>query len=128
MNVKRKLQSQFGHEPTLDEWAEVMGLNCSALQAELRTRNKSRDKLIYANFRMVVHVAKQYQGRGLNLPDLLQEGSMGLIKSVEKFKPDVGCRFSIYAYWWIRQTIAKSIIQHSITIHLPVITISSAYA
>ncbi|KAE8705972.1 Pentatricopeptide repeat-containing protein [Hibiscus syriacus] len=84
MNVKSKLQSQFGREPTLEEWAEVMGLSCSALQAEFRTRNKSRDKLIYANFRMVVHVAKQYQGRGLNLPDLLQEGSMGLIKSVRE--------------------------------------------
>ncbi|KAK8553822.1 hypothetical protein V6N13_072759 [Hibiscus sabdariffa] len=119
MNVKSKLQSQFGREPTLVEWAEVMGLSCSALQAELHTGNKSRDKLIYANFRMVVYVAKQYQGRGLNLPDLLQEGSMGLIKSVEKFKPQVGCRFATYAYWWIRQTITKSIIQHSRTIRLP---------
>ncbi|GMI71227.1 RNApolymerase sigma-subunit F, SIGMA FACTOR 6 [Hibiscus trionum] len=119
MNVKSKLQSQFGREPTLVEWAEVMGLSCSALQAELCTGNKSRDKLIYANFRMVVYVAKQYQGRGLNLPDLLQEGSMGLIKSVEKFKPQVGCRFATYAYWWIRQTITKSIILHSRTIRLP---------
>ncbi|KAK8496509.1 hypothetical protein V6N13_064207 [Hibiscus sabdariffa] len=119
MNVKSKLQSQFGREPTLVEWAEVVGLSCSALQAELHTGNKSRDKLIYANFRMVVYVAKQYQGRGLNLSDLLQEGSMGLIKSVEKFKPQVGCRFATYAYWWIRQTITKSIIQHSRTIRLP---------
>ncbi|GMI96590.1 RNApolymerase sigma-subunit F, SIGMA FACTOR 6 [Hibiscus trionum] len=119
MNVKSKLQSHFGREPTLVEWAEVLGLSCSALQAELRSGNKSREKLIYANFRLVVHVAKQYQGRGLNLQDLLQEGSMGLIKSVEKFKPQVGCRFATYAYWWIRQTISKSIIQHSRTIRLP---------
>ncbi|XWS66861.1 hypothetical protein CRYUN_Cryun05aG0237300 [Craigia yunnanensis] len=123
VKVKRKLQSQFGREPTLVEWAEAMGLSCSALQAELHFGNRSREKLIYANLRMVVHIAKQYQGRGLSLQDLLQEGSMGLMKSVEKFKPQVGCRFATYAYWWIRQTITKSIMQHSRTIRLPVTTI-----
>ncbi|XVF55494.1 hypothetical protein PTKIN_Ptkin06aG0040200 [Pterospermum kingtungense] len=121
--VKSKLQSQFGREPTLLEWAEAMGLSYPALQAVLHTGNRSREKLINANLRMVVHVAKQYQGRGLSLQDLLQEGSMGLMKSVEKFKPQVGCRFASYAYWWIRQTITKSIMQHSRTIRLPVITI-----
>ncbi|XVF07873.1 hypothetical protein REPUB_Repub06bG0177100 [Reevesia pubescens] len=121
VKVKSKLQSQFGCEPTLVEWAEAMGLSCSALQAELHSGNRSREKLIHANLRMVVHVAKQYQGRGLSLQDLLQEGSMGLMKSVEKFKPQVGCRFATYAYWWIRQAITKSIMQHSRTIRLPVI-------
>ncbi|KAG4152248.1 hypothetical protein ERO13_D04G111200v2 [Gossypium hirsutum] len=116
---KSKLQSQFGREPTLVEWAEAMGLSCSALQAELQSGKRSREKLIHANLRMVVHIAKQYQGRGLSLQDLLQEGSMGLMKSVEKFKPQVGCRFATYAYWWIRQTITKSIMQHSRTIRLP---------
>ncbi|XWS59651.1 hypothetical protein CRYUN_Cryun08bG0140400 [Craigia yunnanensis] len=119
VKVKSKLQSQFGREPTLVEWAEALGLSCSALQAELHSGNRSREKLIYANLRMVVHIAKQYQGRGLSLQDLLQEGSMGLMKSVEKFKPQVGCRFATYAYWWIRQTITKSIMQHSRTIRLP---------
>ena len=123
VKVKSKLQSQFGREPTLVEWAEAMGLSCSALQAELHSGNRSREKLINANLRMVVHIAKQYQGRGLSLQDLLQEGSMGLMKSVEKFKPQVGCRFATYAYWWIRQTITKFIMQHSRTIRLPVITI-----
>ncbi|MBA0746929.1 hypothetical protein Gogos_009401 [Gossypium gossypioides] len=119
VKVKSKLQSQFGREPTLVEWAEAMGLSCSALQAELQSGKRSREKLIHANLRMVVHIAKQYQGRGLSLQDLLQEGSMGLMKSVEKFKPQVGCRFATYAYWWIRQTITKSIMQHSRTIRLP---------
>ncbi|KAJ6381748.1 hypothetical protein OIU77_030424 [Salix suchowensis] len=68
---------------------------------------------------MVVHIAKRYQNRGLGLQDLLQEGSMGLMKSVEKFKPQVGCRFATYAYWWIRQTITKAIFQNSRTIRLP---------
>ncbi|XVE96633.1 hypothetical protein REPUB_Repub02eG0239500 [Reevesia pubescens] len=119
MKVKSKLQSQFGCEPTLVEWAQAMGVSCSALQAELHSGNRSREKLIYANLRMVVHIAKRYQGRGLNLQDLLQEGSMGLMKSIEKFKPQVGCRFATYSYWWIRKTITKSIMQHSRTIRLP---------
>lgn len=117
--VKSKLETQFGREPTLIEWAEAVELNCRDLQSELQSGNISREKLINANLRLVVHVAKQYQGRGLNLQDLLQEGSMGLMKSVEKFKPQAGCRFPSYAYWWIRQTIRKAIFQHSRTIRLP---------
>lgn len=117
--VKKRLQSQFGREPTLAEWADSVGLTCQALQFQLYSGNRSREKLIYANLRMVVHIAKHYQGRGLSFQDLLQEGSMGLMKSVEKFKPQAGCRFGTYAYWWIRQTIRKAIFQHSRTIRLP---------
>ncbi|GMH09818.1 hypothetical protein Nepgr_011659 [Nepenthes gracilis] len=117
--VKRRLQSQFDREPTLIEWADAAGLSCKALQLQLHSGNNSREKLIYANFRMVVHIAKQYQGRGLGLQDLLQEGSVGLMKSVEKFKTQAGCRFPSYAYWWIRQAVRKAIFQHSRTIRLP---------
>ncbi|XP_059646852.1 RNA polymerase sigma factor sigF, chloroplastic [Cornus florida] len=117
--VKSRLHSQFDREPTLVEWAQAIGLSCRALKSQLHGGNSSRDKLIYANLRLVVHIAKQYQGRGLNLQDLLQEGSLGLMKSVEKFKPQAGCRFATYAYWWIRQAVRKAIFQHSRTIRLP---------
>lgn len=117
--VKHRLQSHFGHEPTLVEWAEGVGLSCRVLKSHVSSGNSSREKLIYANLRMVVHIAKQYAGRGLSFQDLLQEGSMGLMKSVEKFKPQVGCRFGTYAYWWIRQTIRRAIFHHSRTIRLP---------
>lgn len=70
--MKSRLQSQYGHEPTLVEWAEAVGISCQKLQSQLRSGTISREKLIYANLRMVVHVAKQYQGRGLGLQDLLQ--------------------------------------------------------
>ncbi|XP_059428161.1 RNA polymerase sigma factor sigF, chloroplastic isoform X2 [Corylus avellana] len=117
--VKSRLQSHFSREPTLHEWAEGVGLSYRVLRLQVYSGNSSRKKLIYANLRMVVHIAKQYLGRGLSLQDLLQEGSMGLMKSVEKFKPQAGCRFGTYAYWWIRQTIRKAIFQHSRTIRLP---------
>ncbi|KAI3472063.1 hypothetical protein Pfo_028751 [Paulownia fortunei] len=117
--VRSRLQTQFSREPTLVEWAAAVGISCQALQSQVHCGNSSREKLIYANFRLVVHIAKQYQGRGLILQDLLQEGSMGLMRSVEKFKPQVGCRFATYAYWWIRQAIRKAIFQHSRTIRLP---------
>ncbi|RVW30125.1 RNA polymerase sigma factor sigF, chloroplastic [Vitis vinifera] len=117
--VKKRLQSHLKREPTVVEWAEAVGLSCQVLQSQLHSGNRSRQKLIYANLRMVVHIAKQYQGRGLNLQDLLQEGSMGLMNSVEKFKPNAGCRFASYAYWWIRQAVRKAIFQHSRTIRLP---------
>ncbi|XP_078442306.1 RNApolymerase sigma-subunit F [Wolffia australiana] len=117
--VKQNLHSQFGREPTLVEWAEAVGMTCHTLQSCLYSGNRCRERMIYANFRLVVHVAKQYQGKGLNIQDLLQEGSMGLMRSLEKFKPKAGCRFPTYAYWWIRQSIRKAIFQNSRTIRLP---------
>ncbi|KAI3917117.1 hypothetical protein MKX01_003566 [Papaver californicum] len=117
--VKQRLQSQFDREPTVVEWAEAVGMSCGTLQLHLHLGHRSREKMIYSNLRMVVHVAKNYQGKGMNLQDLLQEGSKGLIKSLEKFKPHAGCRFSTYAYWWIRQSVRKAIFQHSKSIRLP---------
>lgn len=117
--VRSRLRTQFSREPTIVEWASAIGISCQALQSEIHSGNSSREKLICANFRLVVHIAKQYQGRGLNFPDLLQGGSIGLMRSVEKFKPQLGCRFATYAYWWIRQAIRKSLFQHSRTIRLP---------
>ncbi|CAN8284958.1 unnamed protein product [Cochlearia groenlandica] len=117
--VKTKLESQNGCEPAISEWAEAVGVSSHVLKSEIHRGTSSREKLITANLRLVVHIAKQYQNRGLNFQDLLQEGSMGLMKSVEKFKPQSGCRFATYAYWWIRQSIRKSIFQNSRTIRLP---------
>ncbi|KAK7378654.1 hypothetical protein VNO80_04100 [Phaseolus coccineus] len=117
--VKIRLQSQLRREPTLAEWADVLGLSCCALQTQLHCVNRSKEKLFHANMRMVVHIAKYYQGRGLSLQDLLQEGSKGLLKSIDRFKPGAGCRFGTYAYWWIRHSIRRAIFLHSRTIRVP---------
>lgn len=75
--MKSRLQTQFGREPTLIEWAEAVGISCQILKSQLRSGTSSREKLIYANLRMVVHIAKQYQGRGIGLQDLMQVISLG---------------------------------------------------
>nr|AKC88761.1 sigma factor [California macrophylla] len=111
--VKSRLQSHFGREPTLVEWSEVVGISSRDLQSQLYSGNRSREKLICANLRLVVYVAKPYLKSGVSLQDLFQAGCMGLMTSVQRFKPQAGCRFSTYAYWWIRQTVRKASIQTS---------------
>nr|CAD1843844.1 unnamed protein product [Ananas comosus var. bracteatus] len=81
--VKQRLELQFGREPTLAEWARSVGMSCQVLQTCLCSGRRSREKIIYANFRLVIHVAKQYEGKGLSLQDLLQENVFGLLRKVK---------------------------------------------
>ena len=140
--LQRREANQHSHWPTKQEWARAAGLPLPELQQRidrgyqawaeqaqleakdlklaLRNGRRAKDHMIQANLRLVVAVAKKYQQRGMEILDLVQEGTLGLERAVEKFDPTRGFRFSTYAYWWIRQGMTRAIATQSRTIRLPV--------
>ncbi|MGK7936910.1 MAG: sigma-70 family RNA polymerase sigma factor [Xenococcaceae cyanobacterium] len=130
----RKYLKEIGRTPLLTVEEEVKLAN--QIQAMLSLLDKddltpeekniihrgqrAKQKMVEANLRLVVSVAKKYQNRGLSLLDLIQEGSIGLMRGVEKFDASKGYRFSTYSYWWIRQAMTRAIANHARTIRLPI--------
>ena len=115
-----KYLQEIGHEELLSTYEEV-----ELAQRIRKGDRKALDKLTKANLRFVVSVAKQYQNQGLSLPDLINEGNLGLIKAAEKFDETRGFKFISYAVWWIRQAILQAIAEQSRIVRLPLNQVGS---
>ncbi|OVA12049.1 RNA polymerase sigma-70 [Macleaya cordata] len=122
-----ELVERCGGQPTFAQWAAAAGVDQKTLRKRLNYGILCKDKMIKSNIRLVISIAKNYQGAGMNLQDLVQEGCRGLVRGAEKFDASKGFKFSTYAHWWIKQAVRKSLSDQSRTIRLPFHMVEATY-
>ncbi|KAM1751138.1 hypothetical protein FF1_009235 [Malus domestica] len=125
--LHEELAQRCGGQPTIAQWAAAAGVDQKTLRKLVNYGILCKDKMIKSNIRLVISIAKNYQGAGMNLQDLVQEGCRGLVRGAEKFDASKGFKFSTYAHWWIKQAVRKSLSDQSRTIRLPFHMVEATY-
>eukprot|EP00262_Sarcandra_glabra_P022267 TRINITY_DN9827_c0_g1_i1.p1 TRINITY_DN9827_c0_g1~~TRINITY_DN9827_c0_g1_i1.p1 ORF type:complete len:543 (-),score=106.55 TRINITY_DN9827_c0_g1_i1:161-1789(-) len=125
--LQEELGERCGGKPTFAQWAAAAGVDQKTLRKRLNYGILCKDRMIKSNIRLVISIAKNYQGAGMNLQDLVQEGCRGLVRGAEKFDASKGFKFSTYAHWWIKQAVRKSLSDQSRTIRLPFHMVEATY-
>ncbi|QLE45065.1 RpoD/SigA family RNA polymerase sigma factor (plasmid) [Nostoc sp. C052] len=117
---RQAITLQLNRQPTARELATSLGQSEAEVELILHQGERAKQKMVTANLRLVVAIAKKYQNHNLDFLDLLQEGALGLQRGIEKFDPNKGYKLSTYVYWWITQSITRAIADKSRTIRLPI--------
>ncbi|KAM2227540.1 hypothetical protein ACFXTI_014335 [Malus domestica] len=125
--LQEELTQRCGRQPTIAQWAAAAGVDQKTLRKRVNYGILCKDKMIKSNIRLVISIAKNYQGSGMNLQDLVQQGCRGLVRGAEKFDASKGFKFSTYAHWWIKQAVRKSLSDQSRTIRLPFHMVEATY-
>lgn len=117
--IQKELAHYNGGEPTFSQWAEAAGTDENTLRKRLNYGISCKNTMVKSNVRLVISIAREFEGPGMEFSDLIQEGIQGLVRGAEKFDASKGFRFSTYSHWWIKQAIRKSVLEQTQIIRLP---------
>uniref|UniRef100_J3LME6 RNA polymerase sigma factor n=1 Tax=Oryza brachyantha TaxID=4533 RepID=J3LME6_ORYBR len=117
--IQKELAHYSSGEPTFSQWAEAAGTDENALRKRLNYGIYCKNTMVKSNVRLVISIAREFEGPGMEFSDLIQEGIQGLVRGAEKFDASKGFRFSTYSHWWIKQAIRKSVLEQTQIIRLP---------
>ncbi|VAH91515.1 unnamed protein product [Triticum turgidum subsp. durum] len=125
--IQGELAEYNGGQPTFPQWAAAAGTDENTLRKRLDHGIHCKNRMVTSNVRLVISIAREFEGPGLELYDLIQEGMQGLIRGAEKFDASKGFRFSTYSHWWIKQAMRKSVSEQTQIFRLPAHMVEASY-